>query len=74
MASPRGRVVSTAPMPRTTPTNNLVAFKVDAELAAVLDAMPNKSEFIRAAIEARLGTVCPTCGGTGVRPHPKKRR
>ena len=56
-----------------TPTNHLVAFKVDADLATILDALPNKSEFIRAAIEARLGQVCPTCQGTGIRPHPKKR-
>ncbi len=54
-------------------TSNLVAFKVDDDLAAVLDAMPNKSEFIRAAIQARLAEVCPTCGGTGVKPHSKKR-
>ena len=60
-------------MPRKTATNNLVAFKVDDSLAAVLNAMPNKSEFIRAAIEARLGEVCPTCGGSGVKPHAKRR-
>lgn len=46
----------------------IVAFKVDSELAAVLDAMPNKSEFIRAAVQARLATACPLCRGTGVAP------
>lgn len=46
----------------------IVAFKVDPELAAVLDAMPNKSEFIRAAVQSRLATACPLCRGTGIAP------
>lgn len=46
----------------------IVAFKVDSELAAVLDAMPNKSEFIRAAVQSRLATACPLCRGTGIAP------
>ena len=48
---------------------HIVAFKVDADFAALLDAMPNKSEFIRAAVQARLATACPLCRGTGVAPH-----
>ncbi len=47
---------------------HIVAFKVDAELASLLDAMPNKSEFIRAAVQSRLATACPLCRGTGVAP------
>lgn len=47
----------------------MIAFKVDPELGALLDAMPNKSEFIRAAVEARLGGACPLCRGTGVAPR-----
>jgi hypothetical protein len=47
----------------------VVAFKVDPDLAALLDAMPNKSEFIRAAVQSRLTSVCPLCRGTGVAPH-----
>src|SRR5258708_37290093 len=47
----------------------IVAFKVEPELASLLDAMPNKSEFIRAAIQSRLGTVCPLCRGSGVAPY-----
>ncbi len=51
------------------PAKQIVAFKVEPELASLLDAMPNKSEFIRAAIQARLGTVCPLCRGSGVAPY-----
>lgn len=47
----------------------IVAFKVEPELASLLDAMPNKSEFIRAAIQARLASVCPLCRGSGVAPY-----
>jgi hypothetical protein len=52
--------------PRT--TKQIVAFKVEPELAAVLDAMPNKSEFIRAAVQNRLEQACPLCRGTGIAP------
>ena len=56
-------------MPRDrTRKSTLVAVKVDAELAALLDAMPNKSEFIRMALRARLDDLCPLCAGTGLRP------
>lgn len=30
--------------------------------------MPNKSEFIRAAVQGRLSTACPLCRGSGVAP------
>ena len=46
----------------------LVALKVDAETAAALDAVPNKSEFIREALRARLEETCPLCAGSGRRP------
>ena len=46
----------------------LVALKIDAETAAALDAIPNRSEFIREALRARLDDVCPLCSGTGRRP------
>jgi hypothetical protein len=42
--------------------------KLDAETAAVLAALPNKSEFVRQAIRARLDRACALCGGSGVRP------
>ena len=56
-------------MPRKPrPTKHIIAFKVEPELAAVLDAMPNKSEFIRAAVQRQISTACPLCRGTGVAP------
>jgi hypothetical protein len=47
----------------------VVAFKVEEELARILDDLPNKSAFIRQAIEARLGRACPLCAGKGVVPR-----
>ncbi len=44
----------------------IVAFKVENDLAAFLDKLPNKSEFIRKAILAQFGMNCPLCTGTGV--------
>lgn len=46
----------------------LVALKIDAETAAALDAVENRSEFIREALRARLDDVCPLCAGSGRRP------
>ncbi len=40
-------------------------FKVDEALAGSLDAIANKSAFIRKAVEEALGRKCPLCGGTG---------
>jgi galactose-1-phosphate uridylyltransferase len=40
-------------------------FKTDEGLAEILDRVPNKSEFIRKAIEAALENKCPLCNGTG---------
>jgi hypothetical protein len=51
------------------PNKQIVAFKVEPELAALLDAMPNKSEFIRTAVARQLSTVCPLCRGTGIAPY-----
>jgi hypothetical protein len=45
-----------------------VAFKVEAELADLLDRLPNKSAFIRAAIAAQLRVTCPLCLGKGIVP------
>lgn len=47
------------------PKNSIVAFKVEEELADFLDKLPNKSEFIRQAIQAKLGITCPLCAGSG---------
>jgi hypothetical protein len=50
------------------PNKQIVAFKVEPDLAALLDAMPNKSEFIRNAVARQLSTACPLCRGTGIAP------
>lgn len=56
-------------MPRKLPKTAVVAFKVEKELAELLDKLPNKSAFIRKAIEAQLGRACPLCNGKGVVPR-----
>ena len=45
---------------------SIVTFKVNEDLLAVIRDIPNRSEFIRAAIMAALENVCPLCGGTGL--------
>ncbi len=40
-------------------------FKTDDELAELLDRIPNRSEFIRNAIEIALENKCPLCHGKG---------
>jgi hypothetical protein len=52
------------PKPKT-----VVAFKVEEELAELLNKLPNKSAFIRKAIAAQLGVACPLCNGKGVVPR-----
>jgi hypothetical protein len=47
----------------------VVAFKVEHELAELLNKLPNKSAFIRKAIAAQLGAACPLCHGQGVVPR-----
>jgi hypothetical protein len=47
----------------------VVAFKVEKELAALLNKLKNKSDFIRKAIVAQLGMACPLCNGRGVVPR-----
>ncbi|MBP6875563.1 MAG: CopG family transcriptional regulator [Candidatus Eisenbacteria bacterium] len=43
----------------------VITFKADAALAKAMRSIPNRSEFIRAAILASLEGTCPLCGGTG---------
>lgn len=52
-----------------TQKSQIVAFKVEPELADFLDKLPNKSEFIRKAILAQFGMTCPLCVGSGVVPR-----
>jgi hypothetical protein len=56
-------------MAARSPKTAIVAFKVEKELADLLDKLPNKSEFIRKAIAAQLGVTCPLCLGKGVIPR-----
>ena len=53
-------------MARKQPKTTVVAFKVENELAELLNKLPNKSAFIRKAIAAQLGVACPLCNGSGV--------
>jgi len=51
----------------------IITFKADEALAEALQAVPNKSEFIRAAILTALDNGCPLCQGTGIlSPEQKK--
>ena len=56
-------------MSQKLPKTAVVAFKVEKELADLLNKLPNKSAFIRKAIEAQLGMACPLCNGKGVVPR-----
>lgn len=56
-------------MSRRPPKDAVVAFKVEQELADLLNKLPNKSAFIRKAIAAQLGVACPLCNGMGVVPR-----
>jgi len=51
----------------------IIAFKVDKALAEALGRLPNRSEFIRAAILSALKNSCPLCQGTGLLSPEQKR-
>ena len=44
----------------------VVSFKAELPLVEALEAMPNRSEFIRNALLTALDGSCPLCGGTGM--------
>ncbi|MBU0640189.1 MAG: ribbon-helix-helix domain-containing protein [Planctomycetes bacterium] len=44
----------------------IVTFKANASLLEAMRGVPNRSEFIRAAVVAALDGVCPLCKGTGI--------
>jgi hypothetical protein len=46
--------------------HDIITFKVDDSLRQAMVNIPNRSEFIRAAILAALDSVCPLCKGTGI--------
>ncbi len=53
-------------MPGAKQKETVVTFKADTSLLEALKSVPNRSEFIRAAILRALDSFCPLCGGTGV--------
>ena len=44
----------------------IITFKVDEPLREAMRGIPNRSEFIRAAILSALDSVCPLCKGSGI--------
>ncbi len=44
----------------------VISFKADQALLQAMAGIPNRSEFIRAAILSALEGVCPLCRGTGI--------
>ena len=46
--------------------DEVISFKVGAALARVIRRLPNRSEFIRAAVLSALDHACPLCQGTGL--------
>ncbi len=45
---------------------DIITFKAPEYLKEALKGIPNRSEFIRNAILAALGCVCPLCKGSGI--------
>ncbi len=43
----------------------VITFKVDKEFAEIIKGIPNRSEFIRNAINAAFKEKCPLCNGKG---------
>lgn len=43
----------------------IITFKVDEALSEALKDIPNRSEFIRAAVTSALAATCPLCQGSG---------
>ena len=52
---------------------DVLTFKVDAALLEAMQGIPNRSEFIRNAIQAALDSTCPLCMGTGILSPGQKR-
>ncbi len=53
--------------------DEVLTFKADASLLDAMRGVPNRSAFIRNAIQAALDSTCPLCMGTGIlTPNQKK--
>jgi hypothetical protein len=46
----------------------VISFKADQDLVALLKGVPNRSAFIRNAVLAALDKSCPLCHGSGMLP------
>lgn len=46
--------------------SDIISFKVPESFKEALKGIPNRSEFIRNAVLAALGSVCPLCKGAGI--------
>ena len=46
--------------------DTIFTFKADKELSETLKKIPNRSAFIRSAIQTALDSCCPLCSGTGI--------
>ncbi|MCX5647533.1 MAG: CopG family transcriptional regulator [Planctomycetota bacterium] len=44
----------------------VITFKADPALVEAMKNIPNRSEFIRTAVLAAMGNLCPLCQGTGM--------
>lgn len=64
---------STVPMNKPHKKEEIVTFKVNESLARQLNAIPNRSDFIRRAILLALESTCPLCQGTGVLTSEQKK-
>jgi hypothetical protein len=53
--------------------SEIVCFKVDETLLEALKNVPNRSEFIRAAVMSALASTCPLCRGAGFLTPGQKR-
>ena len=53
--------------------DEVISFKVGSALARVIRRLPNRSQFIRAAVLSAMDHACPLCQGTGIMsPEQKK--
>ncbi len=50
----------------------IITFKVDDSLLGAMEGIPNRSEFIRAAVLQALDSACPLCRGTGIMTPDQK--
>jgi hypothetical protein len=55
------------------PKPEIITFKAGQSLLEAMKGVPNRSEFIRAALLAALDSTCPLCRGTGIMTPDQKR-